>query len=143
MMTGACSQDAVNEAGGNTMDTRSIYDQMGGEPGIRALVTEFYRVMDALPEARTIRDMHHDLNESAEKLIDFLSGWSGGPPLYQMKRGNPMLRARHLPFAIGRAEADQWMLCMQKAVESMNWNYELCEQVISAFKRVAQHMKNQ
>jgi hemoglobin len=125
------------------MDTRSIYDQMGGEPGIRALVTEFYRVMDTLPEAKTIRDMHHDLGESAEKLIDFLSGWSGGPPLYHLKRGNPMLRARHLPFAIGQAEADQWMLCMQRALEKMNWNYELCEQLLSAFKRVAQHMKNQ
>ena len=123
--------------------TKSIYEQMGGEPGIRALVTEFYSVMDTLPEAQVIRRMHIDLHESREKLIDFLSGWSGGPPLYHMKRGNPMLRARHLPFAIGDSEADQWMLCMEKALEKMDWNYELCEQLISAFRRVASHMRNQ
>ena len=117
---------------------------MGGEAGIRALVTEFYRVMDELPAAAPIRAMHPaDLAGSSEKLIDFLSGWSGGPPLYHLKRGNPMLRARHLPFKIGQAEADQWMSCMETALSTMGWSYELCEQLVSAFRRVAEHMKNQ
>ena len=28
-----------------------------------------------------------------------------------------MLRARHLPFAIGKAERDQWLACMKRALE--------------------------
>jgi ribonucleotide monophosphatase NagD (HAD superfamily) len=47
-----------------------------------------------------------DLRSSREKLSDFLSGWSGGPALYQQKHGNPMLRYRHLPFWIGDSERD-------------------------------------
>jgi hemoglobin len=126
------------------MEVKSIYEQMGGEPGIRALVTEFYSILESLPETQTIRRMHpEDLHESREKLIDFLSGWSGGPPLYHFKRGNPMLRARHLPFKIGQSEADQWMLCMQRALIKMSWTQELSDQLLSAFRRVADHMKNQ
>ncbi len=117
---------------------------MGGEPGIRALVTEFYSVMDGDASVHVIRQLHpEDLSESREKLIDFLSGWSGGPPLYHMKRGNPMLRARHLPFAIGTPEAAQWMFCMETALSRMNWNYELCEVLMGAFRRIAAHMRNQ
>ncbi|MEN9722479.1 MAG: hypothetical protein RJB38_465 [Pseudomonadota bacterium] len=123
--------------------TRTLYEQMGAADGIHALVQEFYRVMASAPEAATIRAMHpEDLHESIEKLEDFISGWSGGPPLYHLKRGNPMLRARHLPFSIGQAEAEQWIWCMERALGSQGWSYELCEQLLSAFKRVAQHMRN-
>ena len=80
---------------------KTTYEQMGGEPGIRALVDRFYELMDTLPEAATIRAMHPaDLSESIEKLVLFLIGWSGGPPAYVTKYGHPRLRARHLPFAV-------------------------------------------
>jgi len=40
----------------------------------------------------------------------------GGPQLFIEQYGHPMLRRRHLPFAIGNAERDQWMLCMNQAL---------------------------
>jgi len=121
----------------------SLYDQMGGHDGISRLVYEFYAIMDTLTEVRTIREMHPtDLKESAEKLVDFLSGWSGGPPLFHTKRGNPMLRYRHLPFAIGDSERDQWMLCMEKAIAKMGWPDALNQQLLESFRRVADHMRN-
>ena len=46
----------------------------------------------------------------------FLSGWLGGPPLYFHAHGHPMLRARHLPFAIGVKERNQWVACMDQAI---------------------------
>lgn len=121
----------------------SLYDSMGGHAGIVALVSEFYRLMDTLPEAAPIRKMHPaDLSSSRDKLVDFLSGWSGGPPLFQMKHGNPMLRYRHLPFWIGDSERDQWMLCMERALAAMPWNETLKQDLTSAFQRVADHMRN-
>ncbi len=30
-------------------------------------------------------------------LFEYLTGWTGGPPLFVNRRGAPMLRARHLP----------------------------------------------
>ena len=55
---------------------KTTYEQMGGEPGIRAPVERFYALMDTLPEAATIRAMHPaDLSESIEKLVLFLIGF--------------------------------------------------------------------
>lgn len=73
----------------------TAYEFLGGDRGIRALVTEFYRQMDTLPETKPIRDMHpSDLTESIEKLYEFLSGWLGGPPsLYRKARASPFADA--------------------------------------------------
>ena len=50
-------------------------------------------------------------------LKKYLGEWLGGPKLYSTERGHPMLRARHLPFAIGVAERDAWLLCMNGALD--------------------------
>ena len=39
------------------MSAPTPYDRLGGEPAVRALVDRFYDLIDALPEARTIRAM--------------------------------------------------------------------------------------
>jgi hemoglobin len=107
-------------------------------------VDRFYDHMDSLRESAGIRAMHaRSLKASREKLFLFLSGWMGGPDLYQEKYGHPMLRRRHLPFAIGRAERDQWMLCMERALGDMALPEELSAHLIQAFHRVADHMRNQ
>ena len=94
------------------------YEILGGEPALHRLIERFYDLMDSEPEYHGIRKLHPgDLAGSREKLFMFLSGWLGGPSLYTEKHGPPMLRARHLPFAIGRAERDAWMDCMRRALE--------------------------
>ena len=96
----------------------TLFDQIGGEPAIRALVKDFYHYMDTLPEVADIRAQHDPNLESAiEKLSLFLIGWSGGPQVYIEKYGHPRLRARHLPFKIGIKERDQWLYCMFKALD--------------------------
>ncbi len=120
------------------------YEQLGGEAGVKALVDHFYDYMDSLPEARGIRALHaRDLRGSRRKLFMFLSGWLGGPPLYEQQYGHPRLRARHLPFAIGESERDQWLLCMARALNDMDLPPDLREQLRQAFARTADHMRNQ
>jgi hemoglobin len=96
----------------------SIYAEFGGEAAIRALVDRFYDLMDELPEAYVIRKLHQDdLGNARQKLLEYLSGWLGGPNLYESKYGHPRMRGRHMPFAIGEAERDAWLLCMAQAVK--------------------------
>ena len=117
---------------------------MGEEEGIRSLVSEFYRLMDELPEAKVIRELHpEDLTLSIEKLGDFLIGWSGGPPVYQEKYGHPRLRMRHMPFPIGDEERDQWMLCMRQALESVGYSKEVVNYLEPKFSEIADFMRNQ
>jgi len=120
------------------------YQRIGGEEKVRALVQRFYQLMDELPEAYGIRKLHaEDLQGATEKLYKFLTGWMGGPQLYVEQYGHPMLRRRHMPFSIGNAERDQWMLCMDQALEDVVEDAELRQELSAAFAKVADHMRNQ
>ena len=120
------------------------YQRIGGEAKVHTLVQRFYDHMDELPETYGIRKLHaEDLSGSRQKLFDFLSGWMGGPPLYTDKHGHPMLRRRHLHFAIGESERDQWMHCMQLALDEVVGDEKLRAELYQAFMKVADHMRNQ
>ena len=119
------------------------YQRIGGEQKVRALVRRFYELMDALPEAYGIRKLHaQDLQSANDKLFKFLTGWMGGPQLYVEQYGHPMLRRRHLPFTIGDAERDQWMLCMNQALSEVVEDVALRQELSAAFTKVADHMRN-
>ena len=110
------------------MSFSSPYEALGGEAGIRKLCSEFYQAMDTLPEAAHIRRMHDEnLVEIEEKLFEYLSGWLGGPPLYSKKYGSVCLTDPHKPYAIGPKARDQWLLCMDKALDAVGANDELKE----------------
>ena len=126
------------------MTTLTPYDAIGGEQAILSLVDRFYFYMDSLPEAQCIRAMHQpDLTSAKDKLFKFLSGWLGGPNLFIEEFGHPMLRARHLRFAIGESERDQWMLCMNKALAEMTMDPGLKTKIQNALQQLATHMINQ
>jgi len=53
-----------------TDNTRTPYEQIGGEEGVRRLVGRFYELMDKLSDAQPIRAMHEkSLQGSREKLF--------------------------------------------------------------------------
>jgi hemoglobin len=119
------------------------YQALGGAEKLRALVDRFYQLMDEQPDYFAIRKLHpQDLSDSAQKLYLFLSGWLGGPPLYQQKYGQPFLRARHLPFSIGASERDLWLACMRQAMRDVQVEEGLSEALANAFYNTADHMRN-
>jgi hemoglobin len=72
----------------------------------------------------------------------FVSGWLGGPQLYVEQYGHPRLRQRHLPFAIGESERDQWMNCMIQAMQDVGLEEGLREELQRAFWKTADFMRN-
>lgn len=123
--------------------SQTPYELLGGDAKVRELVDRFYDLMDFEPKYRELRAVHGSILESArEKLYMFLSGWLGGPALYTDRYGHPMLRARHLPFAIGEVERDQWMACMVQAMEEVEVPQELRKPLEDAFWKTADWMRN-
>jgi len=123
--------------------TRAPYELLGGDAVVRALVTRFYDLMDSDPAYAGIRKLHKpDLSQAREKLYLFLSGWLGGPQLYAERFGHPMLRARHLPFAIGAAERDLWLACMSQAMSEIGIDESLRQWLHDAFFKTADWMRN-
>ena len=121
----------------------SLFELVGGETGWRTLVDRFYDLMDLDERFEGIRLLHPEtLNGSRDKLYWFLCGWSGGPNHYIERFGHPMLRARHLPFAIASAERDQWLLCMAEAMRDQGLDSALFDRLLESFHGTADWMRN-
>ncbi|MGZ3772628.1 MAG: group II truncated hemoglobin [Pseudobdellovibrionaceae bacterium] len=122
---------------------KSIYELLGGEDFLKKLTKRFYEIMSTMPEAQGIRKMHPaNIQSSEDKLFMFLSGWLGGPQLFVEKFGHPKLRARHLPFVIGKSERDQWMLCMVQTFEDLQVEEPIRSELLHALLNLADHMRN-
>lgn len=120
------------------------YEQLGGDAGIRKIVDRFYDLMDTAPEAALVRALHaRSLKASRDKLHLFLTGWTGGPPVYVEKFGHPRLRMRHFPFSIGIQARDEWLWCMDKALDEHEMPGELREDLRRKLHALADHMRNQ
>jgi hemoglobin len=123
--------------------TTTPFARMGGEPGVRALVDRF-DLMDLEPALAGIRALHPaSLDGSRDKLHWFLCGWLGGPSHYTDRFGHPRLRARHLPYAIGIAERDQWLACMLQAMQEQAVDPALAQRLAESFFGTADWMRNQ
>lgn len=117
------------------------YEELGGEVVLRSLVDHFYDRMGA--GSPLLRAMHPaDDSNSRRNLFEFLSGWMGGPGLYAERKGHPRLRMRHLPFAIGAAEAEEWMRCMRGAFDDVDLPEPLRSYLDTRLEQTTQHVRN-
>jgi hemoglobin len=119
------------------------FESIGGESAVHTLVERFYDLMDLEPAYARLRQVHGtDLASARQKLFWFLCGWLGGPPHYEDRFGHPRLRARHLPFAIGVVERDQWLACMAQAMAECAVPADLQAQLAQSFFKTADWMRN-
>ncbi|SHI23564.1 group II truncated hemoglobin [Ferrimonas marina] len=132
----------IRRALGRTQ-AKTAYDQIGGEVVLKRLSHRFYQLMDQEPEYAPLRALHpSSLAQSEQKLFEFLSGWLGGPPLFEQKYGHPMLRARHLPFRIDKQQRNLWLHCMKRAMELEVSHRPSRQAMLKALVSLADHMRN-
>ena len=119
------------------------FEWIGGEARVRALVDRFYDLMDIEPGYHELRVAHGStLDDARQKLYWFLCGWLGGPSHYEDRFGHPRLRARHMPFAIGVKERDQWVACMDQAMAECATPEALRTRLKASFFNTADWMRN-
>ena len=123
---------------------KTPYELLGGDAGVRQLVSDFYQLMDTLPEAAPIRAMHEgDLAEMVDKLGTFLIGWMGGPQRYQERFGRVIIPLAHRRFPIGAAERDQWLVCMRGALDKTKLEPSMKARLMDSFGRMAEMCRTQ
>ncbi len=94
------------------------FELLGSEPGVRTLVDRFYDLMDRDPVYATLRRMHgSDLGPMRDKLSDWFSEWLGGPRRYRERADTKGIGPAHATFAIDVVMRDQWLGCMQRALD--------------------------
>lgn len=104
-------------------EPKFLYQIIGEEKGVYELVKNFYEIMETDPNAKECLHVH-ELTEDKKipdivkkKLFMFFCGWFGGPNLYIQEYGHPRMRARHMHVKISKTEKDQWLYCINKAMD--------------------------
>ena len=120
----------------------SFYEQVGGEKFFSDLVSQFYSYVATDPILRPMYP-EGDLKGAAERLKMFLEQYWGGPTTYQVLRGHPRLRMRHAGFHINTAARDAWLDAMRQAVDGMDMDVALKDQLWSYIEMAADSMVNQ
>lgn len=122
-------------------EAETPYLEIGGDDRVRELAETFYDVIEA--DSPLLRAMlPADTTNTRRKFFMYLSGWLGGPPLYEQRWGHPRLRMRHMPFPIGRVEADEWMRCMRLAMNRVSTPDPLRSFLDEKLGELALHMRN-
>ena len=119
------------------------FEWIGGEDRVKALVERFYDLMDLERGYTALRAVHgSELDNARQRLFWFLCGWMGGPQYYTERFGHPALRMRHMPFAIGILERDQWLACMDQAMGETGVDEDLRARLRTSFFQTADWMRN-
>lgn len=119
----------------------TVYELVGGEATFRELVDRFYARVERDPVLRPI--FPSDLENGKRWQFLFLCQFFGGPQAYAEERGQPRMRVRHMPFAIGPAERDAWLGHMLAAIDETGIQEPMRTVMRDYFVRAAEHMMNQ
>ena len=124
------------------MEEESFYDRIGGHQVFENLASHFYALVTADP---ILRPMYpdEDLKGAARRLMLFLEQYWGGRKTYGEERGHPRLRMRHAGFHIDDAARAAWLRCMKSAVDEIDCNQGLKDELWSYMEGAAQFMVNQ
>jgi hemoglobin len=122
-------------------DGMTLYEAVGGQSFFERLVEAFYEGVMADPVLGPLYPPD-DIAGARHRLTLFLAQYWGGPHTYMEERGHPMLRMRHMPFRIGAAERDHWLLHMAAAVERCTEPGETRDTLMGYFVPAAEHLRN-
>jgi hemoglobin len=93
----------------------TLFERVGGRDFFVGLIDRFY---DGVETDEILRPMYdEDLAPAKLRLVAFLSQYFGHTTEYEDLRGSPMLRARHLKFAIDERARDAWLQHMGDALD--------------------------
>ena len=110
--------------------SREIYARMG-EAAIVRMIEDFYREL----EGSSLRPLFPaDMMAAAQKSAAFFVGLLGGPPLYHQRYGNPMMRARHLPFRITPRAREEWLACFERVLADATERYGFPAEHLPGFR---------
>ena len=129
------------------MSERQIYIPPGGPPRVAAPNSEIYAAMGEANIFAMLEDFYGELEQSSlrhmfprdmvkasQKSAAFFVGLLGGPPLYHQRYGNPMMRARHMPFVIDEPARLAWLACFDHVLAQAPARYNFPAEHMAGFR---------
>lgn len=112
--------------------SKEIFSAMG-EANIGQMIEDFYLELErASPALRAL--FPQDMVAASRKSAAFFVGLLGGPPRYHERHGNPMMRARHLPFVITEERRAEWLACFERVLVHAVERYQFPPEHLAGFR---------
>jgi len=116
-----------------------MFDRLG-EVNLKLMVDRFYDLVFNHEQISHLFKTDKDLIKEKQRL--FLTQFLGGPALYSQVYGHPKLRARHMPHPIQQDDAVAWLQCMSAAINSLDIEQSLKDELFKTFIPTAMFMVN-
>lgn len=117
----------------------SMYELVG-ENRIRQLTHYFYAEVSKNSKLRSLYPA--DLSPTENRLFLFLLQVFGGPQTYSGQRGDPRLKIRHFDWEIDGSMRDHWLNSRFTAMDKLDLDPNVREQMMEYFVKVANHLIN-
>jgi hemoglobin len=124
---------------------QTVIERMGGEAAVRALVEQFYDLVETLPQGAQILRLHfrgHGMAHVRAEQFDFLCGFLGGRRRYLERHGHMNLREIHAHVPIRPEDAENWLHCMTIAMRETHVADGIGGQIMQVFTRAAEMLVN-
>lgn len=124
------------------MVVSSLFEKLGSLSVVNQLADEFYDVMDRDSKAKELRAIHpKNLFMSKKIMYRFLSHWSGGPEIFNADYTNSTwLELRHRNVDLSEQHQQQWLYCMQVAMQNLKFDESLINELLSRFSNLINSM---
>lgn len=125
--------------------SKAVIDQIGGEQGVKELVETFYDLIETHPTGRDILELHqdgHGLRHARLEQFDFMCGFLGGRRYYFEKHKHMNVKQIHEHVKITNQNAENWLLCMDMAIQKCGIEKVSAEKMRRTFKSVASILIN-
>lgn len=123
----------------------TVLTDLGGEARLRDLVETFYDLVERLPEGSNLRRLHgrgHGVPHARTEQFNFLSGFMGGRQYYMEKHGHMDVKLIHAHVPIRQEDADNWLVCMNRALADEGHQGPYVDKLRAVFTRVAAILVN-
>ncbi len=120
----------------------TLFEKFDSQYQIQQLAEEFYDVMDRDEKATILRGLHPDNLFMTKKILyRFLVHWSGGPEIFSSEYTNSTwLELRHRNVELNELHKMQWLYCMETAMQNLDFNEQLIQEVLSRFSNLINSM---
>ena len=122
-----------------------LIDEIGGEDSLRKLVTDFYDLIETIPEGENIRKLHargHGVPHARQEQFNFLSGFMGGRRYYEERHGHMDVKLMHAHVPISLGDAEDWLTCMDRALTMNQLEGPEIDRLRQVFRRICMMLVN-
>ena len=125
------------------MPQPTLYERLGSQEGLAALIDKYLEILLSNPAYEELRRQYvNGMAHYSARMLEYLTGWFGGPVLYAQKHGLPKLRENHQRLQITARLRDLWFGCMQQALAESVGDASLRKELEAAFWQMADGLRN-